>query len=197
MLEMLFNRWRGTGKIIWKINGNTIYAIYWALLIGFISEIWYYGIIFGLLYILGESFAWGKWIGFITMPERATYKPKEIGDYVNDDGMSFPYIHHISNFFIKQRKDYLNYCRLALLFRGLFWWILPLSFLYFIDLIVLWQYIFGLVIVSTGFPVAGELSRYVGIEYRSKFLNLSRGWENQEVIYGFFHFVGITLMLFI
>lgn len=197
MFEMIFNRWRGTGKIFWKINGNIIYAIYWALLIGFISGIWYNGVIFGLLYILGESFAWGKWVGFITMKDRETYKPKEIGDYINDDGMSFPYIHYIANFFIKQRNDYLNYCRLALGIRGFFWWVLPLSFLYFINLIVLWQLVFGLIVVSVGFPIAGELSRYVCIEYRSRFLNLSRGWENQEVIYGFFHFIGITLMILI
>lgn len=197
MLEMLFNRWRGTGDIFWKINGNIIYATYWALLVGFISGVWYWGLLFGGLYILGESFAWGKWVGFVSMSDRENYKPKEDGDYINDDGMKFPWIHHISNFFIKQRVDYLNYCRLALVIRGLFWWLLPLSLLLFLDLIVLWQYIFGLVVVSAGFPLAAELSRYVGISFQSKYLNLSTGWENQEVIYGLFHFIGITLMLFV
>ena len=116
MLEMLFNRWRGTGKIFWKINGNIIYATYWALLVGFVSGIWYWGLLFGGLYILGESFAWGKWIGYIVMPEpeRSEYKPKEDGDYINDDGISFPWIHYISNFFIKQRKDYLNYLKMKM-----------------------------------------------------------------------------------
>jgi len=199
MLEMLFNRWRGTGKIIWKINGNTIYAIYWALLVGFVSGIWYWGLLFGGLYILGESFAWGKWIGYIVMPEpeRSEYKPKEDGDYINDDGISFPWIHYISNFFIKQRKDYLNYCRLALFFRGFFWWILPLSLLLFLNLIVLWQFIFGLVVVSIGFPVAGELSRLYNPHIVTKYFVCDNNWETQEVIYGFFHFIGITLMILI
>lgn len=196
MLEMLFNRWRGTGIIFWKINGNIIYAIYWAILVGCFST-WYLGLVFAGLYILGESFSWGKWVGYITMHDRETYIIRENGDYINDDGTRFPFIHYISNFFINQRKDYLNYCRLALFVRGLFWWILPLSFLYFIDLIVLWQYLFGLVVVSFGFPIAAEISRYILIEYKSKYLHLSKGWENQEALYGLFHFIGITLMLFI
>ena len=196
MLEMLFNRWRGTGTIFWKINGNTIYAIYWALLVGFVSGLWYIGLLFGALYILGESFAWGKWVGYVSSDDRN----KIILDdffYENDDGRSFPWIHFIANYFIDQKKDYLNYCRLALGIRGLFWWILPLSLLFFMDLIVLWQYIYGLVLLSTGFVIAAELSRFVNIELRSRWLNLSIGWENQEVIYGLFHFLGITLMLFI
>ena len=86
MLEMLFNRWRGTGVIFWKINGNTIYAVYWALLVGFFSGTWYWGLLFGGLYILGESFAWGKWVGYVSMRDRETYVPDKTRDYNNDDG---------------------------------------------------------------------------------------------------------------
>lgn len=197
MLEMLFNRWRGTGVIFWKINGNTIYAVYWALLVGFFSGTWYWGLLFGGLYILGESFAWGKWVGYVSMRDRETYIPDKSRDYNNDDGRSFPWIHFIANSIINQEKDYLNYCRIALFFRGLFWWILPLSLLLFLDLIVLWQYIFGLVVLSVGFPISVELGRHIDIEYRSKFLNLSPGWENQECVYGLCHFIGITLMLIV
>ena len=190
MLEMLFNRWRGTGVIFWKINGNTIYAGYWFLLVAFLSE-WYFGLIFAGLYVAGESYSWGKWVSYICFPEN---HEKE---YDNKTGRNFPWIHYIANFFIDQEKDYLNYCRLALSIRGLFWFLPMLAFLYFIDLIVLWQLIFGTVILSLGFPVAADLSRYYNPRIEYKYFVCKNNWETQECIYGLFQFLGITLMLFI
>lgn len=70
MLELIFNRWRGTGIIFWKINGNIIYAVYWAILIGIFGT-WYWGLLFAGLYVLGESFSWGKWVSYICFPEKS------------------------------------------------------------------------------------------------------------------------------
>ena len=150
MLEIILNRWRGTGVIYGKITGNMIYAGYWFLLVAFLSE-WYFGLIFAGLYVAGESYSWGKWVSYICFPEN---HEKE---YDNKTGRNFPWIHYIANFFVDQEKDYLVYCRLALSIRGLFWFLPMLAFLYFIDLIVLWQLIFGTVILSLGFPVAADL----------------------------------------
>ena len=85
MIEAILNRWRGTGVIFtigsFGLIGNIIYAIYWLVLITFISSLYYsviisllYGLIAGILYIAGESFAWGKWIGHITDYDK-TSKP--------------------------------------------------------------------------------------------------------------------------
>lgn len=190
MLEMIFNRWRGTGIIFWKINGNVIYAIYWFLLVSFLSE-WYFGLVFAGLYLLGESYSWGKWVSYVCFPE------KHEKEYDNKTGRNFPWIHFIANFFINQESDYLNYCRLALCIRGLFWFLPMLVFLYAIDLIVLWQLIFGVVILSLGFPVAADLSRFYNPNIDYKYFVCKNNWETQECIYGVFQFIGVTLMLFI
>ena len=191
MFEMIFNRWRGTGIIFWKINGNIIYAVYWALLVGLVSGTWYWGLLFAGLYILGESYSWGKWVSYICFPEN---HEKE---YDNKTGRSFPWIHYIANFFINQEKYYLNYCRLALTIRGLFWFLPCLLLLYFIDLIVLWQLIFGIIVLSIGFPLAADLSRYYNPMLDYKYFVCKNNWETQECIYGLFQFIGITLMLFV
>ena len=190
MLELIFNRWRGTGIIFWKINGNVIYAVYWAVLIGIFST-WYWGLLFAGLYVLGESFSWGKWVSYICFPEN---HEKE---YDNKTGRGFPWIHYIANFFINQEKDYLNYCRLALGIRGFFWWVLPLLLIYFIDLIEFWQLIFGLFVVSVGFLLAADLSRLYNPHIVTKYFLCDNNWETQECIYGIFQFIGITLMIFI
>lgn len=190
MLESIFNRWRGTGIIFWKINGNTIYALYWVVLIGIFGT-WYWGLLFAGLYVLGESFSWGKWVSYICFPEN---HEKE---YDNKTGRGFPWIHYIANFFINQEHDYLNYCRLALGIRGLFWWVLPLLLIYFIDLIQFWQLIFGLIVVSVGFPLAADLSRLYNPHIVTKYFVCDTNWETQECIYGVFQFIGITLMILI
>ena len=53
------------------------------------------------------------------------------------------------------------------------------------------------IILAVGFPVACELSKYWDFEYKSKFLSISGNWEKQEVIYGLFQFVCITLSILI
>jgi len=195
MLEPILNRWRGTGKIFWKISGNIIYAIYWCILIFSLSFLYYnsyisilIGLLFAGLYILGESFCWGKWVGYLTYSD----SPE---DYDNPDGKSFPWVHYIAETFIEQRDDYKNYCRLALAIRGLFWWVLPVTFLYSIQLIPLWFVPVTLMGLSIGFPIAAELGKRLDFEYHSRYLNLSRGWENQELIYGFIHFLFLTAPL--
>lgn len=222
-LPMLLNRWRGTGTIFnifgFRLIGNIIYAIYIALLIGFASALnhsllpfttivingtdtvyilentqGFSSFIFAFLgaglYIFGESFAWGKWVGFLT-------KDNQPKDYDNDDGRSFPYIHYMANFFIKEKEDYLNYCRLALSIRGFIWWTPILILLGFIDLLSWYQVAINSIILAVGFPIGCELSKFWNFEYKSKFLSISGNWEKQEVIYGFIQFVCITFSIFL
>lgn len=202
MLEAIFNRWRGTGTIFkissFELIGNIIYALYWFILVSIISFIAGYpgifavviGLFSGILYIAGESFAWGKWIGWITDWEKQA-KP----DYNNDDGRSFPYIHYIANAFIPQEKHYTRYCILALSIRGLFWWLLFISFLCTVNLLPIFIVPVSLFFLAIGFPIAGYIGNAIHIEFRTKYLNASRGWENQEFVYGFIHFLCITLPL--
>ncbi len=202
-LPILLNRWRGTGAIVtigkFRLIGNIIYALYIASIVGCAYALTFggwisvgYGLLGGILYILGESFAWGKWVGWLTNYD-GVGKP----DYNNDDGRSFPYIHYIAQAIVKQENDYTTYCEIALAIRGLFWWLPLLVLLGTIDLISWYQVAFSSIFLAVGFPVACYLGTLLKVEYKSKYLNMSRGWENQEVFYGLFHWIAINLALMI
>lgn len=224
-LPILLNRWRGTGEIFnifgFKLIGNIIYALYIALLIGFATAISsillpfttivlngtdavyifennqiFSSFIFALvgagLYIAGESFAWGKWVGWLTNYD-GVGKP----DYDNDDGRSFPYIHYMAQFIVKQEVNYTRYCEVALTIRGFVWWILLFIFIYSIGLISGLSAILSVAFLSFGFPVAAYIGNMIHIEYRSKYLNMSRGWENQELVYGLIQFICLNLPIFL
>ena len=58
-MEVLLNRWRGTGNIVWKIKGVHLYTLYVGLLFGILGG-WYAGMITAIGFMIGESFGWGK-----------------------------------------------------------------------------------------------------------------------------------------
>ena len=202
-LPVLLNRWRGTGAIVtigkFRLIGNIIYAIYIAGIVGCAYALTFgglisvgYGLLCGVLYILGESFAWGKWLGWLV-----SYDENSKPDYNNDDGRSFPYIHYIAQSIVKQENDYTRYCEIALAIRGFFWWVSFFTFLYLIGLVSGLGSILSVIFLSVGFPVAAYIGKNINFEYRSKYFNTSRGWENQELVYGFFHWIAINLALMI
>lgn len=202
-LPVLLNRWRGTGTIVtigkFRLIGNIIYAVYISIIVGCAYALTFggwisigYGLLGGILYIAGESFAWGKWVGYLTH-----YEGEGKPDYNNDDGRSFPYIHYIAQAIVRQEKDYTTYCEVALTIRGFIWWTPLLILLGSINLLSWYQVAISSTLLAVGFPIACYLGKLLKIEYRSKYLNLSRGWENQEVIYGLFQFVCITLSILI
>ena len=190
-MEILLNRWRGTGVIFWKINGVQIYALYLGLFIGFLST-YYYGLLTSLLFLIGESFAWGKWVGSLCHPENITDEVKN-----NKCGKSFPYIHYIANYIQNQDKDYKLYCQIALAIIGFIWWSPIMILIGYIGLLDLYTVLLNTIILSIGFPIACTIGKNIDISYNSKYFNLSKGWENQEIIYGIIQFVCITLTILI
>lgn len=192
MIEMILNRYRGTGDIFaigsLKITGVMLYAAYLGLLIGFLSE-WYYGLLVVGLFLAGESYAWGTWISFLCYPEN---HEKE---YDSKVGRGFPYIHYIANSITNQYKDYKLYCEVALAIRGLFWWIPIILLLSYVNLIPIWFIFVSALGLSLGFPVACYLSTIWNFEYTSKFISIKGNWEKQEIIYGLFHFLFLTAPL--
>lgn len=220
MLEVILNRWRGTGTIFsiskFQVIGNMLYAMYILILtytttyfldiklpfdninmslidipnIVYNTQLLSSSIITLLsvtLYIAGESFAWGKWEGWLTDWEQLAVK-----DYNNKDGRSFPYIHYISNSIIKQENNYTAYCILALMIRGVVWWtpiMLLLGYTGLIDSTL--SYINSLVL-AVGFPISCYIGNMIHINFKSKYLNMSRGWENAELVYGFIQGLCLT-----
>lgn len=212
MIESILNRFRGTGEIFKissvPITGNILYAVYIALVIGVVYYTTVYGfididfsiysihiafilneyvpaIIVGLisggLYMLGESMGWGKWVGSLCHPESTITLESR---YADDEGTRFPFIHKTANAIVKERENYLRYCQVALAIRGLYWWLPLLMFMAVIGITSYWVAILGSILLGIGFPLAC----YIGskLDYNGRFwlINYSKGWENQELVYG-------------
>ena len=187
--EAVLNRLRGTGDVLrvgnFRVTGIMLYALYLMIVVTMISE-WYYGLAFVVLFVAGESYAWGKWIGYLV-----DYEDEHSPEYDSKVGKSFPYIHYIANAIVSERIDYKRYCQVALAIRGFFWWF-PLYLLFaYIGLISYFEAIIIGILLGIGFPIACYIGRNWRFEYKSKRLLLKRGWENQEIIYGLFQ--GIAL----
>lgn len=191
MIEILLNRWRGTGDIFtigkFRVTGVMIYALYLALLVWFLST-WYYGILAAILFVVGESFAWGKWIGYLVSEDCEK-------EYSNTNGQNFPYIHQIANSIVKEKVNYKLYCQVALSIRGIVWWAPILVLFGFIGLMSWSMVVISSVILGIGFPIACELSKYWKFRYVSKWIVIESNWEKQEVIYGLVQFVAVSLPL--
>lgn len=190
-LQIILNRWRGTGDMFTiTITGTMIYTLYLGLLVGTLST-YYYGILVAILFLAGESYSFGKWVGYLVSNNGAI-------ELENKKGSSFPFIHQTANFFIPQVKNYKRYCQLALTIRSFYWWGPIIFVLVYIDLLSLYIAIIDVFILSIGFPLACELSKHIKVKYiESRFLIINENWHIQELIYGLFQFVCLNLSIFL
>ena len=209
IFEALGNRFRGTGvikhfgtlkmfnkEIRISFVGNHLYGLWIALVLGVATMNAWLGLAVLVAYLVGEAKGWGEWVGSLSRVEPWTEELLQ-GDYTDNEGKTFPFIHQISNFFIKEKIDgtfeqrankYRMYATLALILRGIYWW-LPVYLV-----LALFGYISYeiAIVVSIGlgiaFPLAAEIGRRITFTrlYDLKFIKLSfsQGWENQEVVYG-------------
>ena len=173
MIEAILNRWRGTNSV-----GNIVYAIYLALVVGFLSQ-WYWGLLVGVVYIIGESCAWGKWVGYLV-----DYEDEHTPEYDSKVGKGFPYIHYIAEAIISEKVNYERYCQVALAIRGLVWWMPVYVVLGFAGIASWIEVMIASIVLAIGFPVACKIGREWKYEARFGVLEFKRGWENQEIVYG-------------
>ena len=178
----ILNRLRGTGDVLrvgsFRVTGIMLYALYLMAVVTMISE-WYYGLAFVVLFVAGESYAWGKWIGYLV-----DYEDEHSPEYDSKVGKSFPYIHYIANYIVKEREDYKRYCQVALALRG-FVWFAPMYAVLGVAGLINWIEVAVIsIVLAIGFPIAAYAGR--NWDYNAKFgvLEFKRGWENQEVVYG-------------
>lgn len=194
-MEIFLNRWRGTGIIFYiskfAITGTMIYSLYVFILISILSNP-IYGVVATILFLAGESLAFGKWVGYLTYPENYNKEQFE----ANKKGSNFPFIHQTANYFINQSNPY-KYSILALSIRGLYWW-LPLYLLFaYIGLINYIEAIAIGILLGIGFPIACILSRKFTFRFNYKYLVCTDNWHRQELIYGFFQSLCVTFSVFL
>lgn len=168
---LILNRLRGTQGLWSKIIGLLL-----ALVVQIVFNNPYVAIAVGLGYIIGESFGWGEWIGTLSC-NRTVVENNEEG---KNNGIQW-----LASKIVSPTKDWLNYCRVALAIRGLYWWLPTLAPLYFVGFSI---EILTLMILtlSFGFPVACELGYYFRdkISFEKYGLSYIGGWELQEGFYG-------------
>lgn len=189
-MEAILNRLRGHGTVFdfgyISINGNMLYALYILALFALLFS-WLAGVCAAVLYTIGESFAWGKWVGAIL---RRSSNP------VDDDGRSFPFIHYIANSIIKEKSDYLNYSRLALAIRGFIWWS-PLLIIAGVYGLSWWIVAANSLLLAIALPISVEVGRIMRFEFSFWEVDVESAWERSEFVYGIFQFMCVTLTLVI
>lgn len=190
-LPILLNRYRGTGDMFTiRITGTMLYTLYLGLLVGFLST-YYYGLAVAILFVAGESYSFGKWVGYLVSSNGAI-------ELDNKKGSGFPFIHQTANFFIPQIKNYKRYCQLALTIRSFYWWTPIMIVLAYADLISWNIAVLNSIILAIGFPIACEISIYLKLKYvESKWLIINENWHEQELIYGLIQFVCLNLSIFL
>ena len=208
-IEAILNRLRGTGVIKHfgtlkimnkaveiKFVGNHLYGLWIALVLGIATMNAWLGLAVLVAYLVGEAKGWGEWVGSLTRVEPWTEEHLQ-GDYNDDEGKKLPFIHQISNRVCKEQiegtfeqraNQYKKYATLALMLRGMYWWLPVYLMMAAFGVISLGVAVVAGIGLGLAFPLACELGRRWKFErvYDLKFIKLSfsRGWENQEIVYG-------------
>lgn len=163
------NRLRGTKSIWAKYNGAIL-----GLFFGLLSWNPYVGLSIAVLYVGGESMAWGRWIGGLI---------RWIG--------GFPILQHTRGDGVKNGIHWLalkfsiidtpDYHATALFIRGIYWWLPTLVPLYF----VLDPFLVTAVIafIASWFPLSVLLAE-----------SSDKHWEDAEIIYGRAQDFGLGLL---
>lgn len=166
------NRWRGSD--ILDFLPSIIIPAFLAFLAG--SYLSFF--VFAALYIFGESWGWGKWVGYLCHEEGKQIGFKQCPELGID---------RLANFIISEKKDYYKHCLVALFIRGLWWW-LPICIAFSFFGFNLIACIIGGICLGILFPISCRIGKYL-----ENFCMNYSAWELQEYVYGFFH--GLVLLL--
>lgn len=205
-----------------KFVGNHVYALLMSLLIvvllyksNTVEDLIYAGIAAIVFYIVGESKGWGEWVGSLTIQDNKKNWVWLQKQYIDDEGKSFPFIFSIANFFIKEKMhrsenmilgdihldraidQYIRHATLALILRGMFWWLMAYMPFVMLGIINMYEYISIVLFLGLVFPIACYLGKKTNIKGRLLFFNYSQGWENQELYYGAFNGLVVTYLFLI
>ena len=181
-------------KIKLEINlvWNHVYGLYLALVFGLLAMNVWAGLAVLVAYLVGESKGWGEWVGALTRWESKDEQWLQ-EQYDDEEGWGLPFIHNIANFIYKERIDgtieeklsqYNKYAITALTIRGMLWWGLVYGTASIFGIVGVLEAVAITVVLGIGFPIACWLGKKMDFNRKYGILHLSRGWENQELVYG-------------
>lgn len=132
-----------------------------------------------LLYVLGESFGWTKWVYGIPGlrdPQNSRSGPMtqevwNITQYKVDDTGQKNGIHAIASVFVKENVNYWWYCFTAMVIRGVYWWAPMYAAMWWFGVCQAPSAVFCVIVLSMLFPViywaAGNVNLF-GLRYLQK-----------------------------
>lgn len=166
-MMLILNRLRGTEGLWSKFIGLLL-----ALVVQIAFNNPYVSVAVGLGYIIGESFGWGLWLGSIA--ERADgYSLYLKGEREGANNG----IHWLASHIIEPTKEtWLNYCRVAMVIRGFYWYVptlIPLYFVGFSPYLLLALIVF----LSFGFMLSSELGYFVSKYFSASFNKETKKYE--------------------
>ena len=182
-------------KLVW----NHVYGLYLALVFGLLAMNVWAGLVVLVAYLVGESKGWGEWVGALTRWETKNEEWLQ-KQYNDEEGWGLPFIHNVANFVSKEKiegtfeerlNQYNKYAITALAVRGMLWWGLVYGTASMFGVVSVLEAVMITVALGIGFPVACWLGKLWKFNKKFGILSLSRGWENQEIVYGLFQ--GIAL----
>lgn len=189
-------------KVVW----NHIYGLFLAFIFGILTNSYGIGFLTLVAYLIGESKGWGEWVGGLVSTKKERDEQWLEARYIDEEGKGFPFIFAITNFFIKEKnesiwnhemqlKHYFKHITLALILRGIYWWTLVYAALFYYKYINLIEYLTISISLGLLFPIACYLGNKLNINKKFGVLNLSVGWENQELFYGIFHGIALSYIV--
>lgn len=181
----VLNRLRGTQGLWSKIIGLLL-----ALVVQIAFNNPYVAIAVGLGYIIGESFGWGLWVGSIAgRGDCYSLYLKGEREGANNG------IHWLASHIVEPTKEtWLNYCRVAMVIRGFYWYVPTLIPLYFVG--VNPYLLLGLIVfLSFGFMLSYELAYYLAPKLNIKWLDFNSGWTLGEGIVGLTQDIAILVLI--
>lgn len=184
-MMLILNRLRGTVGDYAKAIG-----LLFALIIEMVYHNHYVTIAVGLGYIIGESFGWGLWLGSIA--ERSdgySLYLKGEREGVNNG------IHWLASNIVEPTKEtWLNYCRVAMVIRGFYWYVLTITPLYFVGFSP--YLLLGLIVfLSFGFMLSYELAYHLAPKLNIRWLEFNSGWTLGEGIVGLTQDIAIIILI--
>lgn len=175
-------------KLVW----NHVYGLYLALVFGLLAMNVLAGLAVLVAYLVGESKGWGEWVGALTRWETKDEEWLQ-RQYDDEEGWGLPFIHNIANFICKEQidgtleeklKQYNKYAVTALTVRGMLWWGLVYGTASIFGIVSGLEAVAITVVLGIGFPLACWLGKKMDFTKKFGVVHLSRGWENQELVYG-------------
>lgn len=144
-----------------------------------------------ILYKIGESFGWGKWISSIltNKPHHDEDEGKTVFKLFGKQVIIWDGIHHIANLFIPEKKNFYAYSMLALSIRGVYWWTPILIYASIRTSLYGSVALLCSLLLGVLFPLSVLLAmqwdwKIPYLIYQKDMIN--RSWQRSELIYGAF-----------